>query len=74
MKKLIIFVFLISLVVSFAYADFDRTSGLIDIPVAKVIKGGTWKVYSSGILTIGDYLDSPADFNTGFAYGIGDWG
>jgi len=73
MKKLLV-IFMVLLFVIPGFADFDRTSGLIDIPVARVIKGGTWKVYSSGILTIGTYLDRPADFNTGFAYGIGDWG
>jgi len=74
MKKPVLIFFIITMLSSFAFADFDRTTGLIDIPVARVINGGTYKVFSSGIFTIGENLDSPADFNTGFAYGIGDWG
>ncbi|OQX51520.1 MAG: hypothetical protein B5M53_10940 [Candidatus Cloacimonas sp. 4484_209] len=74
MKKIAFVFIILSLTFVLASADFDRTTGLIDIPVARVMPGGTYRGFASGILTVGNYRDRPADFNTGFAYGIGDWG
>jgi hypothetical protein len=72
-KSIIICIFLL-LIFSFLFGDFERTTGLIDIPSARVIKGGVWKAYLSGNFVIGKDRDSPADANVGFAYGIRDWG
>ncbi|MCK4395696.1 tetratricopeptide repeat protein [candidate division WOR-3 bacterium] len=73
MKKIILSFFIIVISFSFAYSDFGRTTGLIDIPVARIMPGGTWRVFATGIFAVGED-DYPAALNTGFAYGIGDWG
>lgn len=74
MKRLIIICVFLLFIFTFLSGDFERTTGLIDIPSARVIKGGVWKAFLSGNFVIGESKDSPADANVGFAYGIRDWG
>jgi tetratricopeptide (TPR) repeat protein len=74
MRKLVFALVISITLTSLALGDFERTTGLIDIPAARVLPGGTYRVALTGVFAIGRDLDSPADFNSAFGYGVRDWG
>jgi hypothetical protein len=76
MKRLLYGTLVFTLLCCFAgslYAEFNRTTGLIDIPTAYILPAKVWKFSMNGSVRLGSkniWEKKPADMDMSIAYGL----
>ena len=78
MKRTLFCFFIIILLLpicSSVHAEFNRTTGLIDIPIAYILPAKVWRISMNGSIAIGSeniWEKKPADMDFTVSYGIAD--